>query len=171
MSHNILITGVSGYLGGTLLARLSSADLPPFQKVYAAVRTDEQAAQVRAQNDGTKGLLVEPLQFDLYDAAAVREHVVGRAISVVFHLIDALNGTSQVAFIKALAEVKDKTGQEVHFLHVSGPARRTECVGRGTPPLRSLKIMRCRGYMNSLTTVPQTDLGSQDVLIPRGSAD
>jgi hypothetical protein len=37
----------------------------------------------------------------------------------VFFLIDAATAVSQVLFIKALAEVKQATGIDVHFLHVS----------------------------------------------------
>lgn len=112
MSHNILITGVSGYLGGSLLSSLHSADLPPYKKLYALVRTPVQARVV-------KHYYAEPLTFDPYDETAVRDAVLKYEISVVFYLIDALNSTGQVCFIKALGELLEKTGKEVHFLHVS----------------------------------------------------
>lgn len=47
MSHNILITGASGYLGGTILARWERAKLPPYQTLYALVRTKEQGEAVK----------------------------------------------------------------------------------------------------------------------------
>jgi uncharacterized protein YbjT (DUF2867 family) len=68
-SHRILITGASGYLGGTLLARWKEADLPAYDRLYALVRTDAQAEAV-----GQYG--AEPLAFDPRDEAAVREAVV-----------------------------------------------------------------------------------------------
>ncbi len=111
-SHRILITGASGYLGGTLLARWSQACLPPYDRLYALVRTDEQALQVKPYG-------AEPLQFDSRDEAATWKVVVDNKITIVFFLIDATEAVSQVNFIKALAEVRKLTGLDVHFLHVS----------------------------------------------------
>ncbi|RYP01227.1 hypothetical protein DL764_006265 [Monosporascus ibericus] len=113
MSHNILVTGASGYLGGTLLARLGAANLPPYGKLYALVRTDEQAKAVAQYG-------AEPLRFDTRDENAIRAAVIENNITVIYYLIDAIYSTAQTSFIKALAEVKEKTGQEVHFLHTSG---------------------------------------------------
>lgn len=111
-SHNILITGGSGYLGGTLLARWGTAHLPAYGKLFALVRTEAQAEAVRQYN-------AEPLMFDTRSESAVRRGIVDNKITIVYFLINALDGEAQVHFIKALAEVKQATGQEVHFLHVS----------------------------------------------------
>ncbi|KAJ0106969.1 nad dependent epimerase dehydratase family protein [Diaporthe amygdali] len=112
-SHRILITGASGYLGGTLLARWKDANLPSYDKLYALVRTDAQAAAVQQYG-------AEPLALDAQDEVAVRHAVVTHQITIVFYLIDAMRSEAQVNFIKALAEVKRTTGQEVHFLHTTG---------------------------------------------------
>ncbi|KAI0599074.1 hypothetical protein F4775DRAFT_552798 [Biscogniauxia sp. FL1348] len=113
MSHNILITGVSGYLGGDLLGRWGKANLPPHGKLYALVRTDAQA-------DAVKQYGAEPLSFNSKDETAVRSALIEKSISVVYYLIDALRFDAQSYFIKALAEVKKNTGREVHFLHTTG---------------------------------------------------
>lgn len=113
MAHNILLTGSSGYLGGDLLASLSSSGaLPAYNKLYALVRTETQADAVR--NYGA-----EPLTLDVKDEAAVKEAVLSKNLTVVFFLIDSATAESQVYFLNALGELKKKTGAEVHFLHVS----------------------------------------------------
>lgn len=111
-SHNILITGASGYLGGTLLARWGEACLPSYDKLFALVRTDAQAESVKEYG-------AEPLTLNVKDEAAVRKALVDNTITIVFFLIDAINVEAQVYFIQALAEVKKVTGLDVHFLHVS----------------------------------------------------
>lgn len=116
-SHNILVTGASGYLGGTLLARWKEAHLPSYDKLYALVRTDAQA-------EGVKSYGAEPLSFDVQNESQVLSTLLNRRITIVYFLIDALNGESQAYFIKALGEVKRLTGAEVHFLHVSDSVAR-----------------------------------------------
>ncbi|KAJ5625121.1 hypothetical protein N7510_001430 [Penicillium lagena] len=113
MSHNILITGASGYLGGTLLARWSGAKLPAYQNLYTLVRTKEQAESVKQYG-------AEALTFDVKDETSTMAAIIDHKITIVYFLVDALAGDSQVYMIKALAEVKKQTGQEVHFLHTSG---------------------------------------------------
>ncbi|KAI0425365.1 hypothetical protein F5Y09DRAFT_321911 [Xylaria sp. FL1042] len=113
MSHNILITGGSGYLGGSLLARWKEANLPAYNKLYALVRTPQQAEAIKQYG-------AEPLTFDALNEAEVWAAVVDNKITIVYHLIAPRFHISQSHFIKALAEVKKQTGRDVHFLHTSG---------------------------------------------------
>ncbi|KAI1804253.1 NAD(P)-binding protein [Daldinia bambusicola] len=113
MSHNVSITGGSGYLGGDLLARMGTASLPPYRKLYASVRTAEQA-------DGVRQYGAEPLFFNLRDELEVRTAVFDHEITVVFYLIDAVHYEPPSFFIQALSEVKEATGLTVHFLHTTG---------------------------------------------------
>lgn len=114
MLPNILITGCSGYLGGTLLHRLSlnSAKYPPYSRLYALVRNSAQASAVKQYKAG-------PLKFNPYDAVEVMQSITQYRIFVIFFLIDAAQSTSQEAFIKALEAVQRDIGIAVHFVHVS----------------------------------------------------
>lgn len=113
MSHNILVTGASGYLGGTLLARWSSAKLPTYHKLYALVRTNE-------QGEAMKQYGAEPIFFNTKDEASIKAAIIDNDITIIYFLIDALTSEVQVPMIQALAEVKKRVGHEVHFLHTSG---------------------------------------------------
>ncbi|KAF2148221.1 NAD(P)-binding protein [Myriangium duriaei CBS 260.36] len=113
MSHRILLTGASGYLGGAILARLAEASLPAHDKVYALVRTTEQSEAVRKYG-------FEPISVQVAAAPALRKAIVDARISIVIFTIDAGSFSSQGHFIDALAEVKDLTGNDVHFIDTSG---------------------------------------------------
>ncbi|KAL7952074.1 hypothetical protein V8C42DRAFT_306077 [Trichoderma barbatum] len=116
--HNILLTGASGYLGGSILAKLynstsGSTELPVHGTIYALVRSDTQAQAVRDYG-------AEPASFDPGDEAAVESFISDREVSVVIWLIDVLNVERQTLFIRALAKLRQRTGLEVHFLQTSG---------------------------------------------------
>ncbi|EED16295.1 conserved hypothetical protein [Talaromyces stipitatus ATCC 10500] len=115
MSHNIVITGASGYLGGTLLARWKEANLPPYKNLYALVRTDEQAKAVKELYNA------EPVRIDLNDDADIEQAIVSREISVIYYLIDVMDKRKPAAMIRALSKVKQNTGRDdVHFLFTTG---------------------------------------------------
>jgi methylglyoxal synthase len=115
MSRNVLITGGSGYIGGSLLTELkNTTNLPSHGTIYALVRSEEQAEQVKSNYNAT------PLTLDLGDQSAITATLLEKQISVVFFLINAFDADAQVKFIEALAAVKDKYGIQTHFLHTTG---------------------------------------------------
>ncbi|XHG04735.1 hypothetical protein AWENTII_007982 [Aspergillus wentii] len=125
MSRNILITGASGYLGGTLLARWKSAQLPPYSKLYALVRSEEQGEAVKQYE-------AEPLIGNLKDHGSIIQSIVSRKITIIYFLVDAYSSQYQPAMIQALGEVKKQTGQEVHFLHTTGAKQFSRHAGIST---------------------------------------
>ena len=76
---NLLLTGASGYIGGTLLNTLL-ADFPTTLRIYALVRTDAQAAAV-------VGLGCVPVRAALDDAPALRDLVVDNSSQFPFRLL------------------------------------------------------------------------------------
>ncbi|PYI22760.1 hypothetical protein BO99DRAFT_399839 [Aspergillus violaceofuscus CBS 115571] len=113
MSHNILITGASGYLGGTILARWNHAKLPPYHTLYALVKTPEQGEKVKQYG-------AEPLIANINDHDTVTQLIVDNDITIIYFLIDAFTGKHQPTLIKALGLVKQKTNLDVHFLQTTG---------------------------------------------------
>lgn len=115
MSRNILITGGSGYIGGSLLTQLmGTSNLPSHGTIYALVRNEDQAERVKSHYNAT------PLNLDLEDQSAITASLLDKQISVVFFMINAFNANAQLKFIEALAAVKDKHGIQTHFLHTTG---------------------------------------------------
>ncbi|KAJ4348787.1 uncharacterized protein N0V89_010165 [Didymosphaeria variabile] len=126
MSRNILLTGASGYLGGTFLELLKNANLPAY-KIYAVVRSDKQAEAVKQY------LNVEPITVDLSNTDAVSSAIIDHNITIVYHLHNPLDNTTP-AWIKALATVKQKTAQDVHFLFTTGAKLFSSHAGAPTRP-------------------------------------
>ncbi|OJJ77419.1 hypothetical protein ASPBRDRAFT_70828 [Aspergillus brasiliensis CBS 101740] len=125
MTHNILITGGSGYLGGTMLARWKTANLPAYGQLYALVRSPDQAEAVKAYG-------AEPLFLNLDARDEVLQALCDRAITIVYYLIDVYKGDRQINLLEGLAQVKKKTGHEVHFLHTGGAKQFSSHVGMPT---------------------------------------
>jgi hypothetical protein len=122
MSHSILVTGASGYLGGSLLAQLARAKLPQYHKLYALVRTPAQAEAIKQYG-------AEPMFLNLEHEESLVKSIIDAKITIVYFLIDARTSDAQIPMIKALGEVKKQTGKEVHFLHTTGAKIFSQHVG------------------------------------------
>ncbi|KAJ7168190.1 NAD-P-binding protein [Mycena crocata] len=109
----LLLTGASGYMLSTNLT--FRTQLRYFSAVlYALVRTPQQAEKVQSFG-------AHPIQFDLgANLPQISRAVVENEVNIVLHTADAMNFGPAQMFIEALAEVKQRTGQPVHFIHTSG---------------------------------------------------
>jgi nucleoside-diphosphate-sugar epimerase len=125
MSHNILLTGGSGYLGGTLLARWNEAQLPSYGKLFALVRSSEQVSAVKQYN-------ATPLTIDASDPESIKETIINEKITIVLHLHDVMDTTFSTHSIAGLGEVKKLTGLQTHFLFTTGAKVFSEFVGMPT---------------------------------------
>ena len=129
MAPNILITGGSGYLGGSLLTQLQTVrDLPPHGNIYALTRTPEQAEKTK------KFYNAIPLELNLDDQDNITRTLLASEISVVFLLIDARASTYAIRFIRALGIVQKKLGVQTHFLQTSGAKMFSSHAGAPTDP-------------------------------------
>ncbi|KIY43095.1 NAD(P)-binding protein [Fistulina hepatica ATCC 64428] len=114
--HKLLLTGASGYIGGTILNELI---LVEDVELFALVRTKKQAEQVIAVGYAA-GKSIRPVEFDLMNPAAVQTAVMDIGATIVIHTANAFSFVPAQAFIRGLAEVKRRSGTEVHFVHTSG---------------------------------------------------
>ncbi|KAF9073407.1 hypothetical protein BDP27DRAFT_1216127, partial [Rhodocollybia butyracea] len=122
----ILLTGASGYLGGSVLVHLlTKFDLEANKiKLYTLVRKTEQVTKVHELGGN-----VTPLVGDVQDGETMKELIVSNSISVVIETVDARQFAVAEPCIEALAIVKEKLNVPVHFVHTSGAKMFSSHVG------------------------------------------
>lgn len=110
----ILITGATGYIGGTILSALLASSKPALKNLRfsALIRAESQAAQLGA-------LGVTPILFkNLDDVAVIRK--AASEHDVVIHTASGFHTASAKALIEGLGDRKRDTGKDVYYLHTSG---------------------------------------------------
>uniref|UniRef100_A0A8H7KD34 NAD-dependent epimerase/dehydratase domain-containing protein n=1 Tax=Bionectria ochroleuca TaxID=29856 RepID=A0A8H7KD34_BIOOC len=98
-ASNVLITGTSGFIGGSLLADLLARADGPIKnaKIFAATRSDEQVKSVSK-------LGINVLQVDLTDEKSVLDAIVKNEVDIVIHTAGAILPQMAINLIKALGE-------------------------------------------------------------------
>ncbi|CAH0025986.1 unnamed protein product [Clonostachys rhizophaga] len=113
-ASNVLITGTSGFIGGSLLADLLARADSPIKnaKLFAAARSDEQVKSVSK-------LGINVLQVDLTDEKSVLDAVVKNEVDIVIHTAGAILPQMATNLIRALGERRRASGIETHYIHTS----------------------------------------------------
>lgn len=114
---NVLITGGSGYIGGTLLWHLTQHEkpsIPTSSTLYSLVRSEDQANQTKTVYG------IETLALDLSSEEDISLALEKHSIHIIVFLIDARSADVALRFIKALEKLQRKTGVQTHFVYASG---------------------------------------------------
>ncbi|KAE8444805.1 hypothetical protein EG329_014265 [Mollisiaceae sp. DMI_Dod_QoI] len=110
----ILLTGASGYIGGSILAALLSSEHASLKAstITCVVRGEEKAKALAKL--GVKTILFNGLDETEVLAEAASQH------DVVIHAASGFHTLSARALVLGLAQRKKKTGKEVYYIHTSG---------------------------------------------------
>ncbi|CAH0054038.1 unnamed protein product, partial [Clonostachys solani] len=124
MSLNILITGATGYIGGSVLSGLLSSDKPRFEKsqIFVAVRSERHVKTLSEL--GVKVALI-----DLTDEVSVSEGVLNNEIDFIIHTASALEPGQAKNLIAALGKRHNATKKDVFFIHTSGTSAWSSAFG------------------------------------------
>ncbi|TFK72944.1 NAD(P)-binding protein [Pluteus cervinus] len=108
---HILLTGGTGYIGGSVLTRLLSHPHSDAFQIVVLVRSPEKAHQFRKM--GIKAVIG-----DLGNSSLLRE--LAGAVDVVFSCADADNLGSVKAILSGLKDHYERTGVVASLIHTSG---------------------------------------------------
>ncbi|CAG7563067.1 unnamed protein product [Fusarium equiseti] len=110
----VLLTGATGYIGGTVLNTILTSSHPCFKNIHISVLVRRQD-----QADILSGLGVTPILFSsLNDTDLLTE--AASTHDIVIHAANGYHIPSAKALLTGLAQHKAKTGKPVHYIHNSG---------------------------------------------------
>ena len=113
----ILLTGATGYIGGSVLSALLSSN-------HESIKSSSITCLVRGQDKADaliatyKGRVTATLFRDLDDTDRVIE--VASQHDIVLNTLQAFHPSSSAALVKGLAERKKRSGKDVYLIHTSG---------------------------------------------------
>ncbi|KAF4967482.1 hypothetical protein FSARC_4977 [Fusarium sarcochroum] len=113
-SPKVLITGATGYIGGSVITTILNSSNPSLQNIQisALVRRQEQAEVLTT-------LGITPILFTNLDDSEFLTQTASN-FDIVIHAANGYHTASAKALIQGLAERKAKTGKPVHYIHNSG---------------------------------------------------
>ncbi|KAI2468607.1 NAD dependent epimerase/dehydratase family protein [Annulohypoxylon bovei var. microspora] len=116
-SPNILLTGATGYIGGTILSHLLNS---PFTALRAATITcllrgpDRATRLISAYGSRVNPIVYKDLDDTEATVAAAAQH------DIVINTTDGWHAASSQALLRGLAQRKASTGRDVWFIQTSG---------------------------------------------------
>ncbi|KAM0244801.1 hypothetical protein ACHAP5_005924 [Fusarium lateritium] len=110
----ILLTGATGYIGGSVLNTILTSSHPSLKNIQitALVRREEQAKALAE-------LSITPVLFSSLDDTELLEQLASEH-DIVIHAANGYHIPSAKALIEGLAWRKEKTGEAVQYVHNSG---------------------------------------------------
>ncbi|KAJ8128097.1 hypothetical protein O1611_g5540 [Lasiodiplodia mahajangana] len=115
-STRILITGASGFVGGTVLSQYLASSITEIQNASYSVLVRKQEQADKYTSQGITPYLLAGLE----DTAAIRQ--LASRFDVIVHLADSSSLAGAEAMIYGLRDGAQKSGDGVkrHFIHLSG---------------------------------------------------
>ncbi|CAH0003790.1 unnamed protein product [Clonostachys byssicola] len=122
----ILLTGATGYIGGSVLTTLLASENPLIKaaQITALVRKQEQVDLLKEK--GIDSTLFSGLD----DVSSVRD--IASQYDVVIHTASSFDTPAAKALIAGLEDRKKKTGQQTSLIHTSGTSSLGDQPIRGT---------------------------------------
>ncbi|KAK4688022.1 hypothetical protein P7C73_g2097, partial [Tremellales sp. Uapishka_1] len=113
---SVFFTGITGYIGGTVLTRILALPHPP--KLITALIRDPAKAERLSSLTLSKGVTLRPLIGSLDDLEKITAAVAEHDIVISTASADHLDGTK--AIIEGMRIRKEKTGHRPLIIHTSG---------------------------------------------------
>ncbi|KAF4820098.1 hypotheticall protein [Colletotrichum siamense] len=113
-SQKLLITGATGYIGGTVLTQLLNSTVPETKSLsFSALVRHQSQAGIFAE----KG--IQPILFNGLDDIAILRQAAGDH-DIIIHIANSFHKASAEAMLQGLHDRKVKTGKTGIFIHTSG---------------------------------------------------
>lgn len=116
MTPKILITGASGYVGGTILSQLLASSVTEIQNASFSVLVRKQEQADKYASQGITSFLLAGLE----DIGAIRQ--LASQFDIIVHAADSTRPGAAEALIYGLHDGAQKSGNGTkrHFVHLSG---------------------------------------------------
>src|SRR5689334_13797973 len=116
-SPKILLTGATGFIGGTILTQLLTSSSPELEKpkITCLLRGNDRAAKLTEKY----GDRVHPVIYQGLDDLSTTVDIASQH-DIVINTTDGYHAASAQALVRGLAQRKKETGRPVWMIHTSG---------------------------------------------------